>query len=98
MPLRHIVSWRVAEGSDRAQLAGEIRDRLLTLPGQVPEIRSYEVGVNDAGAADNFDVVLVAEFDDEDALGRYATNPVHQAVAVFIKSVVDGRSAVDYHV
>ncbi|HEU0257355.1 MAG TPA: Dabb family protein [Microbacteriaceae bacterium] len=98
MPLRHIVSWRLAAGPVRARLAAEIRERLLTLPSQVPEIRSYEVGVDDEAAADGFDVVLVAEFDDRQALARYAAHPAHQAVAEFIRSAAEARSAVNYRV
>lgn len=99
MTLRHIVSWKMngEDAAERAEQAAGLRDRLLALPPIVPEIRSMQVGVNDAGPADNFDVVLIADFDDDDALGRYQVHPEHQKVVAYVRSVTAGRSAVDFH-
>lgn len=98
MTLRHIVSWKVAGDTDeeRSRVAAELRDRLLALPAQIDVIRAFEVGVNDAGAADNYDVVLVSEFDDENALTSYVQHPVHQEVIAFVRANTIGRAGVDY--
>lgn len=98
MPLRHVVTWKVAGDSEeeRERVKAEFRDRLLSLPSQIDVIRSFEVGLNNAGAADNFDVVLVSEFDDEDALQRYIQHPVHQEVVTFVRAHTSGRGAVDF--
>lgn len=98
MPLRHVVTWKVAGDSEeeRERVKAEFRDRLLSLPSQIDVIRSFEVGLNNAGAADNFDVVLVSEFDDEDALQRYIQHPVHQEVVAFVRAHTSGRGAVDF--
>lgn len=98
MTLRHVVTWKVAGETEqeRDAVASELRDRLLSLPPQIDVIRRYEVGVNDAGAADNFDVVLISEFDDEDALSTYVTHPVHQEVVAFVRANTVGRAGIDY--
>jgi hypothetical protein len=98
MPLRHVVTWKVAGDSEeeRERVKAEFRDRLLSLPSQIDVIRSFEVGLNNAGAGDNFDVVLVSEFDDEDALQRYIQHPVHQEVVTFVRAHTSGRGAVDF--
>jgi hypothetical protein len=98
MPLRHVVTWKVAGDSEeeRERVKAEFRDRLLSLPSQIDVIRSFEVGLNNAGAGDNFDVVLVSEFDDEDALQRYIQHPVHQEVVAFVRAHTSGRGAVDF--
>lgn len=98
MPLRHVVTWKVAGDSEeeRERVKAEFRDRLLSLPSQIDVIRSFEVGLNNAGAGDNFDVVLVSEFDDEDALQRYIQHPVHQQVVTFVRAHTSGRGAVDF--
>ena len=100
MALRHVVMWKVAGDTEqeRAAVAAELRDRLLALPSQIDAIRSFDVGVNDAGGADNYDVVLVSEFDDEDALRTYVTHPVHQEVVAFVRANTVGRAGVDHTV
>ncbi|GAB3614553.1 Dabb family protein [Humibacter ginsengisoli] len=97
MPLRHVVTWKVAGDSDeeRERVKAEFRDRLESLPPQIDVIRRFEVGLNNAGAADNFDVVLVSEFDDEDALQQYIHHPVHQEVVAFVRANTVGRAGAD---
>ncbi|HEY5223148.1 MAG TPA: Dabb family protein [Microbacteriaceae bacterium] len=100
MTIRHIVAWKLATQDDaiRAEQAAEVSRLLHTLPALVSEIRSLEVGVNVLNIGDNADVVLTADFDDADALGRYATHPEHLKVAAYIHSVVGSRLATDYRV
>ena len=45
----HIVFWKLKEnanGMNRAQLAQEVKRRLDELPSHIPEIISYETGIN----------------------------------------------------
>jgi len=99
MTIRHVVSWKLAtsDDSERAEQAAAVKAGLESLPATIPEILALEVGVN-ALSADNFDVVLISDFADEDALQRYVDHPDHQRVAAYIRSVVGGRSAVDFRV
>ncbi len=94
--LRHVVMMQMSDDATDADIAA-IVDGLETLPGLVPEIRSYSVG-RDAGLADgNFQVVVIGEFDDEDGFARYNSNIDHQAVIVGrIRPFMTGRSAVQY--
>jgi hypothetical protein len=100
MSLRHIVTWKLGadDAAERDRVAQEIKQRLLALPAVIDDIRSIEVGINDAGPDDNFHVALTATFDDADGLARYQVHPDHQAVAAYIRSVVVGRSGIDYTV
>lgn len=100
MTLRHVVTWKLAEtdAEVRAEQIERIRSGLEALPALVNEIRAFQVGVNALTAGDNFDIVLVSDFDDADALARYVVHPEHQKVAGYIRSVVSGRSAVDFEV
>ena len=51
-----------------------------TLPGRIPEIRGYTIGT-DAGVNEgNFDLVIVADFDDVDGYVVYRDHADHQAV------------------
>lgn len=92
--IRHIVMWKFKEGERENMLL--FRERLLALKGQIPEIRSMEVGVNVKESERSYDAVLVAEFDSLEALEAYTVNPLHQEVAEFCKTIRTGSVSVDY--
>ncbi|HEV7185607.1 MAG TPA: Dabb family protein [Leifsonia sp.] len=98
MTIRHVVSWKLAttDASERAEQADAIRRGLEGLPAFIPELLALEVGVNALSPEANYDVVLISDFEDEDAIKRYLVHPEHEKVASYIKSVVDERSAVDF--
>ncbi|MFF2773254.1 Dabb family protein [Streptomyces bacillaris] len=52
------------------------------------------MGINSL-PVNEFDIVLVSDFEDEAALQRYIVNPEHEKVASYIRSVVSGRASVD---
>lgn len=95
--LRHVVMIRLAEDATEADITA-IVDGLGTLPGLVPEIRSYSIG-RDAGISDgNFSLVIVGDFDDEAGYQAYASNADHVAVITkYIKPFLVERSAVQYY-
>jgi hypothetical protein len=94
--IRHIVSWQLAaaDPAEKSAAAAGIATRLESLVGVVDEIRSLQVGADVAGGT-NWDVVLVADFDDLDAVSRYQVHPAHQLAGAYIRSVVSARMAVD---
>jgi hypothetical protein len=96
MTIRHIVSWQLAatDPTEKAAHAAQVVAGLRALVSVVPDIRSLEVGTDAAGGG-NWDVAMVADFDDLDAVSRYQEHPEHQKVAGFIRSVVAARSCVD---
>lgn len=98
MSIRHIVLWKLAadDADTRALHAEQIAERLLALKGVVTEIDHIEVGRNVAYPQSNWDVALISEFADVEALERYQVHPAHQEAAGFIRSVVAERSSVDY--
>jgi len=94
--IRHVALMKLtaaATDADRDALLEALRQ----LPGLVPEVRSYSVGV-DAGLAEgNFEVVVVADFDDADGYAAYSANADHQRVLVeLIRPVLAERAAVQY--
>ena len=99
MTIRHVVSWQLAstDAAEKAEHARRISAELTGLVGVIPEIRALEVGADVAGGG-NWDVVLIADFDDLSAVARYQVHPEHQRAGVFIRSVVSARSCVDFEV
>ena len=84
--------WKFREGSE-AQ-AEEFLTKLQGLYGVIPQLRACEVAKNIG--ADNYDAVLVSEFDSLDELAAYKTDPRHVAVSSLCKSIRIDRVAVDY--
>ncbi|MDY4589009.1 MAG: Dabb family protein [Oscillospiraceae bacterium] len=94
--IKHIVMWKFREGEQENMLL--FRDRLLSLRGKIPEIRSMEVGININPSDRSFDAVLVSEFDSLEALRAYSENPLHVEVSKFCKSIRTASHSVDYEI
>ena len=96
MTILHIVSWKLTatDPADKAEHAAQMAARLGALVGVVDEIRSLRIGPDVVGGA-NWDIALVAEFDDQAALGRYQVHPAHVAAGAYGRAVVADRMAVD---
>ncbi len=72
-----MLRWKVeATPEQRAAVETE----LAALPGRIPEIRSYTVGSDADVNEGNYDLVVVADFDDVDAYLVYRDHPDHQTV------------------
>ena len=100
MTLRHVVTWKMAaeDPAERSEHAAGIAARLQGLVGVVPSVRALSTGVNALDLAGNWDVTLVADFDDAAGLDAYQVHPAHQEVVAYVRSVAGGRSAVDFEV
>ena len=98
MSIRHIVLWKLAadDADTRALHAEQIEERLLGLRDVIDEIEHLEIGRNVVSPQTNWDVALVSQFADAEALERYQVHPAHQEVAGFVRSVVAERACVDY--
>ncbi|AAT88243.1 stress responsive alpha-beta barrel domain-containing protein [Leifsonia xyli subsp. xyli] len=98
MTIRHVVMLKLAteDPSERAEQVARIKAGIESLPAVVPEILSFEVGINALFSGENHDVVLIGDFADAEALQRYVDAPAHREIAGYIRTVVRGRSAVDF--
>jgi Stress responsive A/B Barrel Domain len=95
---RHVVLLKWADSATPAQKQA-VLEGLATMPGAIPEIRSYRFGP-DAGAAEgNHDVAVVADFDDKAGYLVYASHPAHVAlITERIRPILAARAAVQYEV
>lgn len=99
--IKHIVLWKLkdeAEGRSKIENAHLMKTKLEALPLMISELNSVEVGVNifDNKEASTCDLVLIAECDNEENLGKYALHPEHKKVVEFIVKVTCERRVVDY--
>jgi len=90
--LRHVAMFKFQEGISDAQKA-EARDALNALMGVVPSLRAMTTGLNKEhdlyprASERNWDMVLVADFDDLDGLKSYFAHPVMKAASDLVASV-----------
>lgn len=93
---RHCVMFTWADGVTEPKKQA-VRDALAELPSLIGEIRSYSFG-DDAGLVEqNFDFVVVADFDDAAGYRAYSTHPEHlRVIADHIRPILGQRAAVQY--
>lgn len=97
--IRHIIMWQLydeAEGYTKEQNAKRVNEQLQDFRHRIPQIRDMQVGLNITSAQHASDVVLIADFVDQDALQQYQNHPVHQAFIRFIEPLRFAKHAVDF--
>jgi hypothetical protein len=93
---RHSVLFRFSPESTTEQVDA-LAAGLRTLPAQIPEIRSYQVGPNVGDEVENWHFAVVADFDNVDDWRSYANHPIHRAVvADFVHPILADRAVVQY--
>jgi Stress responsive A/B Barrel Domain len=94
--ITHIVTLKLSADAPAGR-AEEIAAALLQLPAVIPEIKSYRVGPDLGLNEDNYDLALVAQFDDEAGYRAYATAPAHLAVInELVRPALAARSGVQF--
>lgn len=84
--IRHVAMFKWKEGvSDDQKVAA--RDALANLKTAVPSVVEYTVGFDIERNPNNWDMVLVGDFDDVPALEEYFAHPVMNAASDLVASV-----------
>lgn len=99
--IRHIVLFTLtaAADSERATDVSGMQDRLGALVGVIPGLQSMVVKPDLGLVEGHWDVALISEHDDNEALEGYQAHPAHLEAAAFIRSVTSSdRVTVDYEV
>jgi hypothetical protein len=93
---RHVVLLRWIPDATQEQRAA-VESGVATLPSLIPEIRSYVFGADAHVNEGNFDLAIVADFDDFDSYVVYRDHPDHVAVInERIRPILAERSAVQH--
>ena len=93
--LTHIVCWKYKTKTDDATRADH-RSKLAALPGEIPDLITFDVGADVLHLDRSFDTGLVATFADRAALDLYTFHPQHQAVAALGKEIAEKVISVDF--
>ncbi len=100
--IRHIVMFKFmeeAEGRSKQENVAIARGMLEKLRDTVPSLRASELHENHPQAAEsNYDLILIADFDDMEGLQSYIVHPDHKAVGQFMRGVRESRTCVDFEI
>ena len=92
--LTHIVLFKLKE--DSKDQIEELKNRLMAMEGQIPELLSIEVGIDVVRSERSYDLALITKFESLDAMQVYQVHPEHQKVIAFVNTVKESTIAVDY--
>ena len=96
--VKHIVTFKFKGTPDQRQrLAKDFAGALITLPEQIQELKSIEVGLN-INPDEDWDLVLTAVAESLDDIKAYASHPAHMEALKIIQPFKDSRACVDYEI
>lgn len=91
--IKHIVMWKFKDGEEENM--HKFLDGLMALKDQIEVVKNMEVGVS-INSKNNYDAVLISEFETMEDLEKYKNDPRHVKVSALCKSIRTERGAVDY--
>jgi len=94
--MKHIVMWRLKNPVTAKNDAHQIKLALDALPGLIPQIVHFEVGINQTQDQAACDLVLVSAFKSRDELMAYQQHSAHREVVKLIRSLSEEKFVVDY--
>jgi len=96
--LRRVVMWRLrAQDPDQKALdANTIKRALESMRGKIPGLLNLQVGIDNSGGADAADVVMIADYQDRNALEIYDKHPVHEQVKPIVGPLREERRVVEF--
>ncbi len=95
--VKHIVLFQLKDNSYENCL--KAKEVLLSMQGNVPELRSIEVGIDFLHSARSYDVALIVTVDSIEALESYQKDPYHcSVVKPHMHAVRSASVALDFEI
>ena len=94
--LTHVVLFKLKDRSPENISA--TRDRIALISGQIPQLRSLEVGINVVDSERAYDIALVETFESVEAMKAYQVHPVHVELLKDVVPRFDTSVSVDYEI
>ncbi len=95
--LRHVVMMKFNGSVPTEKVSAEIKEKLESLPSFIPELKKMEVGLNVNTKPSAHDLVLIADFENEEGLNVYRAHPEHVKILDIMKETVEKTAVVDYY-
>ncbi len=95
--IKHIVCFKLKNPT--TELLAETKEILLSMEGNVPEVRAIEVGVDFLHSSRSYDIILQVTLDDSNALDSYQADPYHCGVVKkHMHAIAESSIAIDYNI
>ena len=95
--IKHIVCFKLKDNSEENCL--KAKEVLLSMQGNVPQLREIEVGIDFLHSERSYDIILQVVLDDAKALEDYQNDPYHcSVVKPHMHAVREASVAVDYEI
>ncbi len=98
--IKHIVLFKLApfaEGNTKYENALYLKEKLENLENVIPQLQKMQVVINMPEVSDqNYDLMLMADFDNLQDLDAYIHHLEHVKVGAFLAKVRTDRAAIDY--
>jgi hypothetical protein len=89
----HIVFFKLKD----KEKAIEAKNILLSMEGKIPQLKSFEVGVDVLHTERSYDLALVTRFDSLEDMNTYAVHEYHvNEVLKYLKPMLESSKIVDY--
>lgn len=91
--IKHVVMWKFKEGEN--ENVDKFLKELGDLNGKIEEIKSMQIGKS---VKDNneYDAILIAEFESMKDLRKYKEDPRHVKVSSLCKEIRVSRTSIDF--
>jgi len=100
--IRHIVMFKFkdeADGRSRDENVRLTMDMLEALPAKIDYIKySFVSSYAKGQAADNYDLILISDFESLETLEKYKVHPDHVAVGNFMRPLRLDRKCIDFEI
>ena len=91
----HIVFFKL---KNKEQVS-EARNILLSMEGNIPQLKGLEVGVDVLHTERSYDLALVTRFDSLEDMNAYAVHEYHvNEVLKYLKPMLESSKVVDYEI
>jgi hypothetical protein len=92
--LKHLVLFKLH--TQHQSRGPELVDKLNKLNGIIPSLISLHAGIDVLHSPASWDLGLIAEFEDLDALEAYRIHPEHQKVVALVQEICSDRAVLDF--
>lgn len=94
--LRHIVMIKFKDNVNIQEASIKLKSKIEALERSIETLINIEVGINISTKASAQDIVLTADFENEEGLNYYRDHPEHVKVLEYLKKVMEKAAVVDY--
>ena len=96
--VRYCVMWKFkpSDGKTVKELAEDVKEKYQSLLGLVPGLTNIEIGINRNEGKTSYDAVMIADFENWEALAAYKADDMRDNVIEYVKTIAEVRAKVEY--